>query len=234
MSVPDAARADVAPAAEVPPPLRILVVDDHSTFAELVEIALDLEPDLTCVGRARTTVDAVTMTARCQPDLVLMDVQLADGDGIETTAKLTSLYPDLRVVVLTAHADAEVVRRAAEAGACGFLPKDGALAGLLHALRSARRGSLVLHPEVLSTLANPVPATATALVPVPVLTVQELEVLTMLGRGLSVRMIARNTGLTLEDCRTQLAGVLTKLDARSQLEAVVTANRYGLISLGPA
>lgn len=211
---------------------RILIADDHSTFAELFAMGLEREPDLEAVGHARTAAEAVQLTESLHPDIVIMDVRLGDGDGIEVTAQLTERYADLCVIILTGHPDPDVVARAAQAGACGFLPKGGALAAMLHALRSARRGSLVLPPEMLELMAQPAPP-AVAAPSVPSLTAGELEVLELLGHGLNPRTIAVRTGMSVEECRALLASVMTKLGASSQLEAVVTANRYGLISAGP-
>lgn len=213
-------------------PTRILIADDHRTFAELFAMGLEREPDLEAVGHARTAAEAVEMTESLRPDLVIMDVRLGDGDGIEVTAQLTKRYADLCVVILTGHPDPSVVARAAQAGACGFLPKGGALDAMLHALRSARRGSLLLPPEMLELMVEAT-APAAATPAVPQLTAAELEVLQLLGRGLNPRTIASRTGMSVDECRVLLAGVMTKLGAHSQLEAVVTANRYGLISVGP-
>ena len=135
-------------------PTRILIADDHRTFAELFALGLEREPDLEAVGHARTAAEALQMAESLRPDLVIMDVRLGDGDGIEVTAQLTERYEDLCVIVLTGHPDPSVVSRAAKAGACGFLPKDGALDAMLHALRSARRGSLVLPPEMVDLMAQ--------------------------------------------------------------------------------
>ena len=209
---------------------RVLVVDDHRTFAELFALGLEREPDLEFVGHARTAAEAEQMTESLGPDLVIMDVRLGDGDGIEVTAQLTERYADLCVIILTGHPDPSVVARAAQAGACGFLPKDGALDTMLHALRSARRGSLVLPPEMLGMMVEAAAPAAHAST-VPRLTARELEVLDLLGRGLNPRTIAHRTGLSVEECRVLLGSVMTKLGAHSQLEAVVTANRYGLITV---
>ncbi len=133
-------------------PTRILIADDHRTFAELFAMGLEREPDLEAVGHAHTAAEAIQLTASLQPDIVIMDVRLGDEDGIEVTAQLTERYDDLCVIILTGHPDPSVVSRAARAGACGFLPKGGALAAMLHALRSARRGSLVLPPEMLELM----------------------------------------------------------------------------------
>lgn len=212
-------------------PTRILIADDHRTFAELFALGLEREPDLEAVGHARTAAEAVAMAESLRPDLVIMDVRLGDGDGIEVTAQLTGTYDDLCVIILTGHPDPSVVARAARAGACGFLPKDGALESMLHALRSARRGSLVLPPEMLEMMAEATVPAANAS-SVPTLTAGELQVLELLGRGLNPRTIAHRTGLSADECRALLGNVMRKLGAHSQLEAVVTANRYGLISIG--
>lgn len=211
-------------------PTRILIADDHRTFAELLALGLEREPDLEAVGHARTAAEAVALTESLQPDLVVMDVRLGDDDGIEVTALLTRKYADLRVIVLTGHPDPSVVTRAAQAGACGYLPKDGAVDTMLHALRSARRGSLVLPPEMLELMAQAA-APAAPTPSAPTLTPAELEVLELLGRGLNPRTIAHRAGLSVDECRVLLGSVMTKLGAHSQLEAVVTANRYGLISV---
>ena len=213
-------------------PTRILIADDHRTFAELFAMGLEREPDLEAVGHAHTAAEAIQLTESLQPDIVIMDVRLGDGDGIEVTAQLTERYADLCVIILTGHPDPSVVSRAARAGACGFLPKGGALAAMLHALRSARRGSLVLPPELLELMTQSAMPPAAAAPAVPSLTPGELEVLELLGHGLNPRTIAHRTGRPVEECRALLASVMTKLGAHSQLEAVVTANRYGLISVG--
>lgn len=214
------------------PPTRVLIADDHRTFAELFALGLEREPDLEAVGHARTAAEAISMAESLRPDLVIMDVRLGDGDGIEVTAQLAERYEDLCVIVLTGHPDPSLVTRAAQAGACGFLPKDGALESMLHALRSARRGSLVLPPEMLAMMSEAASAPPPAGATVPTLTAPELEVLELLGRGLNPRTIAHRMGISVDECRGLLRSVKTRLDAHSLLEAVVTANRYGLISVG--
>src|SRR5712675_122397 len=94
--------------------ITVLVVD-HLTFAELLALALDADPSLKYLGHARTAKEAVEFVTRYRPDVVLMDVQLPDVDGITTTERLLAEYPDLRVVVLTAHAEPSLVARAAAA-----------------------------------------------------------------------------------------------------------------------
>jgi DNA-binding NarL/FixJ family response regulator len=207
---------------------RVLVVDDHLTFAELLARALDAEDDMACVGHARDADEAVRLVGQLRPDVVLMDLELPGRDGISVTAQLTAEYPDLKVLILTAHAGAGELTRAGAAGACGFLAKDGSLDDVLDALRTAHRGSLMLSAQLAAGFAEE-PATGAGDAG---LTPRELEVLRLLGQGRDPRGIARELGVSLYTCRGYVKSVLAKLDVHSQLEAVVVASRSGLIRVG--
>jgi DNA-binding NarL/FixJ family response regulator len=208
-------------------PKTVLVVDDHQTFADLLEIAFEGEPDLACVGSAHSVAAGLSMVEQLRPDLVVMDVQLGDGDGVQATTTITARWPDVRVVVLTAHADASLMRRAADAGACCLLPKDGSLPELLTALRTARRGGFVVHPTLLKTLVSDRPTPREY---IPPLSRRETDVVQMLAVGMDVRAIAEELGISLNTCRGYVKSLLSKLNAHSQLEAVAAANRHGLLS----
>ena len=126
---------------ELPPatPTRVLLVDDNRTFAELLARALDAEPDLACVGHALNAEDGIAAAIRLAPDIVVMDLNLPDRDGISATAELTSRDPEMKVLILTAHPSPLAMTQAGAAGASGFLAKDGSLDHVLSALRTARR-----------------------------------------------------------------------------------------------
>jgi len=208
---------------------RVLVVDDHTTFAQLAQFALDAEPDLDCVGTAYTVTDALAKVRALRPDVVVMDVHLGDGDGVAATAELTEDLPELRVVILSAHLDDTVVHSAAESGASAVLPKDGSLRDLLHAVRTCTRGHMLVHRQAMTTRG----ADPSEVHPVrQALTPREQEVLQMLGSGAGVHVIARELGISLATCRGHVKGVLTKLGAHSQLEAVVLAMQLRLIQVG--
>ncbi len=213
-----------------PGPTRVLVVDDHRTFAELLSRALDGEPDLECVGYARDSAQAVRAVSALAPEVVIMDLRLPDRDGITTTAELTREHPELKVLILTAHAGPTEMARAGAAGAAGFLAKDGSLTDVLAAIRNAKRGSLILPPSVLAGFAARDPEWQPAAD--PGLTPRELEVLRLLGQGRDPRAIAKELGVSLHTCRGYVKGLLAKLDVHSQLEAVVVATRAGLITVG--
>ncbi len=209
---------------------RVLVVDDHRTFAELLSRALDAEDDLSCVGYAPNAAEAHELVKVLNPDIVLMDLEMPDQDGISATAEMTKAHPQLKVLILTAHAGEREMARAGAAGASGFLAKDGSLTDVLEALRHARRGSLILPPSVVAGFASR-PATWEPAAD-PGLTPRELEVLGLLGQGLDPRTISKQIGVSLHTCRGYVKSILAKLDAHSQLEAVVVATRNGLISVG--
>lgn len=206
---------------------RVLIVDDHRTFTDLVCLALAPEPDLACVGTAHSAAEARVQVSRHTPDLVLMDVDLGDGDGLDLTEELLRLDPALRVVVLTAYGHPRVLQRAAAVGACALLPKDGSLRELLHSLRHARQGELFVHAGLLRSMV--VDADHGARPWLPGLTPRESLVLELLTDGRQVNDIARELGITVHTCRGYVKTLLAKLGAHSQLEAVVIAGRHGLV-----
>jgi len=204
----------------------VLMVDDHVVFAQLVERALSHEDDLTCVGIASSLAEARQMFAATTPDVVIMDVRLQDGDGIDATAELVAADPQVRVVVLSAFIDAPLMQRAASAGATALQAKDGDLDDLLDAIRFAQPGSLAVHPRLLHQLVNEARSNT---MPGPPLTQREHEVLRMLAAGLDLTTIARELSISLNTCRGHVKSLLAKLGAHSQLQAVVIAMRYRLI-----
>jgi DNA-binding NarL/FixJ family response regulator len=210
--------------------ITVLVVDDHQTFAELLAIALQGEQSLSYVGHARTSAEARELVSRLRPEVVLMDVQLPDLDGISTTERLVAEYPELRVVILTAHAEPSLIARAAVAGACGFLPKDGALRDVLQALRTAHRGGMVVPSHLLAGALNAGAARSGGPAPTSMLTSREHDVLRLMARGLDARAIAGDLGISVHTCRGYVKSILSKLDTHSQLEAVMKAIRLGLLA----
>jgi DNA-binding NarL/FixJ family response regulator len=216
------------------PPIRVLVVDHHQTFAELLGFALGGQPDLRYVGHANTGAEALRLVEELRPDVVLMDVELPDADGIVTTELLRAGHPETRVVVLTASTEPALVGRAAAAGASGFLTKNGALGDILHAVHTAHGGGMTVSSHLLTgLLKSTAPGTDPAGGPSGGLTAREHEVLRLMGTGLDARAIARRLGISVHTCRGYVKSVLAKLEAHSQLEAVAVATRRGLLTSGP-
>jgi DNA-binding NarL/FixJ family response regulator len=207
----------------------VLVVDDHRTFTDLVSLALDAETDLECVGAAHSAGEARALSALHRPDVVLMDVNLGSENGLDVAAEMLKARPGLRVVVLTAHGDEHVMRRAASVGACALLPKDGSLPDLLGSLRTARAGGFSVHPTLLHSLVVGEERPRGVDAPRTTLTPREQRVLELLADGQDVR---RNLGISVHTCRGYVKSLLAKLGVHSQLQAVVVARTQGLVGEG--
>lgn len=216
-------------------PIRVLIVEDHFALAESLGLAIDLERDMECVGLAPTIGQALELLAGSAPDVVLMDVRLPDGDGIQATAQIKAIRPMAAVLVLTAHSDPLLMTRAAEAGASGFLRKEARVSEILRAIRLATRGELTLEASALRALLEVVsreghrPSEARSWG----LTNREREVLALMGSGLAPKAIATRLGITVHTCRGHVKSILLKLGAHSQLEAVAVAARERLLP-GPS
>ncbi|MBW6432218.1 response regulator transcription factor [Actinoplanes hulinensis] len=215
--------------------ITVLVVDGHQTFAELLGHALAGQPDLRWVGHARTGAEALSLAAELRPDVIVLDPELSDADGIAIAELIRVRQPDSRVVILTASEEQSLVRRATTAGAAGFLSKNGALGDVLNALRTAHRGSMTVSTDILARLLrSTTPATAPrGGVASGGLTVRENEVLQLMAAGLDARTVARRLGISVHTCRGYQKAVLAKLGAHSQLEAVAIATRRGLLRPDP-
>jgi len=206
-------------------PNRVLLVDDHRTFAELLAATLDREDDFTCVGIAGTTAEAVQLAGRQRPDLVVMDIKLGRENGLEAARRVRDVLPDAVIVVVSAHREAEWVARAAQAGASAFAPKSGSLEEMLTILRQASVGSMLVSPSTFDELPRGEPAPSEA----DPLSAREREVLRLMGQALPPQEIAPLLNISVNTCRGYVKSIHTKLRVRSQLEAVVKAQRLGLI-----
>jgi len=213
---------------------RVLVVDDHRAFADALMIAIDYQGDLVGVGTAVSIAEAVQGAADALPDVLLLDIHLPDGDGIDAIARLRHAAPDARILILTGHTDVDVLARAAAAGAAGFLPKESSIGSVLAAIRAARGGEMLVEGAMLAAILGRVASAASAAqrasVESTLLTPREHDVLALMGKGLDPHAIAARLGISLHTCRGYQKGIMAKLDAHSQLEAVVIATRRGLLA----
>jgi DNA-binding NarL/FixJ family response regulator len=215
-------------------PTRVVIVDDHASFADALAIAIDAHADLQCVGTASTLGAALGMLATARPDVVLMDVLLPDGNGIDAIPQVIQAVPGARVLVLTGHTDVDLLSRAAGLGASGFLPKESPVASVIGAVRAAVSGQMLVDGATLASILVRLargPAAAPAPAPdVPVLTNREADVLALMGQGMDPHAIAKELGISLNTCRGYQKTLMAKLGAHSQLEAVVIGTRKGLLA----
>jgi DNA-binding NarL/FixJ family response regulator len=210
---------------------RVLVVDDHNAVAQAIAMAIESQSDLISVGTAGTVEEALRLTAELEPDVILIDVQLPDGDGIEAVAELRRRQPGARVVVLTAHTAVGVLARAASAGVCGFLPKESGIHEVLRAIRVARDGGMIVNGATLTAVLDRIASSngQAAVTAAELFTPRELDVLRGLASGSDPQSIARRLGMSVNTSRGHVKSILGKLGAHSQLEAVVIALRRGLL-----
>ena len=207
--------------------ITVLVVDGHQTFVDVLGEALRGQPDLRYVGHARTGQEALHLVAELRPNVVLMDPELSDSDGIAIAELMRHRWPDTRVVVLTASNEAALVGRATAAGAAGFLTKNGPLGDVLNAVHTAHGGGMTVSTDI---LARQLRSTAPVAGPRPGgLTAREHEVLELMAAGLDPKAIARRLGISVHTCRGHVKALLAKLGVHSQLEAVAAARQRGLI-----
>ena len=209
--------------------LRVLVVDDHRAFAELLAGALQAA-GMAVLGTAYSAAQAIAVAQEVQPDVVVVDIQMPRQDGLSATRRLREVAPTTVVAVVSDHRDPEWVVRATQAGASAFIPKEGSLAEMLDVLTRVRAGQMLIAPSTFATA----PSDSTRPAPEggfrPQLTRREQEVLDCLGSGMHIKAIARVLGITLETCRGYAKSLYTKLGVHSQLEAVVKAQQLGLLT----
>ncbi|MFA9444910.1 response regulator [Egicoccus sp. AB-alg6-2] len=207
---------------------RIVLVDDHQILSDALHDALSAVDGLQVVGTARDLAAGLALVESERPDVVIMDVRLPDGDGAAGTAEALRRHPDTKVLVLSAQAGLDVVARAVEAGAAGFLTKDTPLAELATAVMRVQEGAVLFAPELLRAVTRHL-RQSTGRVGDD-LSARELEVLTLLTQGASTREMAEQLYLSLHTVRNHVRNLTTKLGARSRLEAVAIANREGLVT----
>ena len=208
--------------------LSVILVDDHALFSQSLSLVLESYPDINIQGRADTLTAGVSLVARHQPDVVLMDYRLPDGDGVAGAHRVKEVSPQSKVVILTAIEDETVLAAAIEAGCAGFITKTSSVDDLVAAVRQAAAGEAVITPSLLVRL---LPRLHRREQPTRFdLTPRELDVLKLLATGLSNAAIAEELSLSVNTVRNHVANLLMKLGVHSKLEALSVAVREGLVA----
>lgn len=200
------------------PDLRVGILDDHRSFGEALTLALMAAPGFTCVGFATSIEDCLELVASMQPDAMLIDYQLFEGNGIECAQRLADAGHDVRLVMLSAHASPDLEERALAAGVHQVLSKDAPLNRILGALQSAVEGGAVSA----DVSATPVGANVH-------FSDRQREVLELMGQGLDPASIAERLYISLHTARGHVKDVMKLLGASTQLAAVTLAQREGYL-----
>lgn len=210
--------------ARPPEPLAVLIVDDHPVVREGLRGMLAAEPAIQVVAEAASGAEAVVMAKLHRPDVVLMDLRMPGGDGVQATAGIIAALPGTRVVVLTTYeTDADIVR-AVEAGATGYLLKDTPRRDLVAAIRAAARGETVLGPAVAGRLVSHLRRPA-----VEPLSGRETEVLALVARGETNADIGRALFISEATVKTHLLRAFGKLGVSDRTAAVTRAIELGML-----
>ena len=216
--------------------IRVLIVDDHRTFAEALRIAIGLERDLEVVGVEYDGMGAVRAATSTVPDVVLMDLEMPGASGIDATRGVLAASPSSRVIALTAHQEDIVLARVLEAGAVGILSKSDEIAEIPPAVRRAHVGDALLPDKesrrLLRFLRHRRSQEAAEGQLVDRLTRRETEILQAMADGLSPGTIAAKLGVSPATLRTHVQNVLTKLRVHSKVEALALAIRHGKVTPG--
>jgi DNA-binding NarL/FixJ family response regulator len=215
---------------ECPQPVRLLFVADIALLSETVCDCLEQHEAVISCDAVPSIDDATAFLADHECDVVIVDLMMAERSAIEGVRAIRSARPDVRVVALTGNAELELLAEAAAANVDAFAPPDSSIEDLVTAAQ-ADNGGPPATAELLARLTAEIQRREQARVEVPVieLTPRERDVLALLANGVQVKDIARQLDVKVETCRGYLKGLMSKLGARSQLQAVVAAARYGLL-----
>jgi len=210
--------------------LRILIADDHPMFRHGVQMLLAASPGFTVVGEACTGHEAIGLADSLQPDIILMDVQMPEVDGIEATRRILAANPQVRILMVTMFEDDASVFNAMKAGARGYVLKDADKPDMLRAISAVGNGEAIFSPPVASRVLDyfTVHRPAQADLLFPELTQREREILNLIAQGHGNQDIARRLVLTHSTVRNYVSSIFSKLQVADRAQAIVRARQAGL------
>lgn len=210
--------------------ITVLIADDHADFRAGLRALLEAADDLEIVGEATTGVEAVNQATQRQPDVILMDINMPELNGIEATRRILYMSPHIRVLMLTMFEDDDSVFAAVRAGARGYLLKGARKAEILRAIRAVNNDEAIFGPGIAQRLihyfATPHPATPAPLF--PELTDREREILALMAQHLTNPEIANRLSLSEKTVRNQVSNIFSKLQVADRAQAIIRARDAGL------
>jgi NarL family two-component system response regulator LiaR len=212
-------------------PIRVLVADDHPVVRHGLLVLLRDEDGIDVVGEAADGNEALELTGRLCPDVVLMDLVMPGLDGVEATRRITSSHPKTRVLVLSSFGGDSKLFPALDAGALGFLMKDAPADDLVHAIQQVARGRPSFSPEITRRLVRDVASDREGEPPTENLTEREIEVLREVAHGLSNDEIGDKLCISSATVRTHLGNIFSKLNISRRTQAALYALRHGIATL---
>lgn len=207
-------------------PIRLLLVDDHRMLRETLKRSM-VDEGFEIAGEASDGQEAVELARELRPDVILMDVTMPEIDGVEATRRIVDERPDTRIVMLTMHADQDVIAAAVRAGASGYLVKDCSFEEVARTVQEAVAGDM--SPQIAASMLRE----ARGLVEDSdsVITKREIEVLQLIADGCATPEVAEKLFISQKTVKNHLASIYAKLDARDRTQAVLQAVRMGIVRL---
>ncbi len=223
-------RTETATEDDGPQPIRLLLADDHKMLREGLRRSM-IERGFAVVGEARDGGEAVDLAAALRPDVILMDVSMPDIDGVEATRQIKERFPAMRIVMLTMHADQDILAEAIRAGASGYLVKDCSTDEIASAIETVASGETALSPRLAASMLAEVRRQEAEANTARIITKREEEVLQHIADGCSTPEVAEKLFISQKTVKNHLASIYQKLDARDRTQAVLAAVRMGIVTL---
>lgn len=208
--------------------IKVAVVDDHEMVRKGILSYLATESGIVIVGEASSGKSAVTLVKETKPDVVLMDLLMEDGNGIEATKEILSFYPECKIVIITSFYDDEQVFPAIEAGAFSYMLKTSTASEIVQAIEKAARGESLIEPKVANKMMNRLRSQERKLH--NDLTERELDVLKCIGEGMTNQQISEELYIGVKTVKTHVSNILGKLGISDRTQAAIYANRNGLLN----
>ncbi|PFA67343.1 DNA-binding response regulator [Bacillus sp. AFS015802] len=221
---------------------NIVIIDDHQLFREGVKRILEFEPSFNVVAEGDDGSEAMNLVETHEPDVVLMDINMPETNGVEATRELMDRYPDTKVIILSIHDDENYVNHALKTGALGYLLKEMDSEALVEAVKIVAEGGSYVHPKVTHNLVAEYKRLANAQNsggfqqsevrrPLHLLTRRECEVLQMLADGKSNRGIGEGLYISEKTVKNHVSNILQKMNVNDRTQAVVTAIKNGWVEV---
>jgi two-component system response regulator NreC len=214
--------------------VRLLVADDHKIFRQGIKKLLEEEPDLQVVGESADGRETVKKATELKPDVILMDIAMANLNGLEATKQIKKVLPETKVIMLTMHKNEEYVLQSFQAGASGYILKEGAVEELVSAIRSIHQDKSFLSPTVSKTLVDAYlrkMETGKTETPFDLLTDREREVLQLIAEGYTNREVAKQLFISVKTVEAHRAHIMQKLNIHDIAKLVKYAIQKGLVDL---
>lgn len=207
--------------------IRVVVVDDHEMVRRGLISYLLTEASIEVVGEASSGNEGVKIVRETKPDVVLMDLLMENGNGIDATKEILVFHPDCKIIIITSYYDDEQVFPAIEAGAFSYLLKTARADEVISAIRKAVKGETVIEPKVANKLLNRLRPKER--LPHDDLTEREMEVLLCIAEGMSNQEISKELFIGIKTVKTHVSNILSKLNVQDRTQAAIYANRHGLV-----